>query len=230
MVLVLAAAPSLGGWRLFRKADQPDADQVMQLIHKLRNDRDADRRAEAAEELRHVDAQKYPEIVPMLIEALEKDSSSGVRREAAQSLGRIRPTSHEAAKALESAAENDDSALVRLRARAARIGYRAEETPPSSMPAPKAGRSVVVPPPDPDGRLRPVPLPAPLPKAASRPLPMPAVLPSGPQTKASPLPLPARATPEGPILWQPKKAAATPPQAPAPAEQEDGPILIAPKP
>jgi hypothetical protein len=194
------------------------ADQVFQLINTLKNNPDADRRADAAAELGTLDGQKYPEIVGALIEALMKDSSTQVRRAAATALGELRPKTLDAANALKQAAENDESLWVRTRARTVRWGYGTPEPPPSPRP-PAGGRVIPVPPPGPDGRLAPVPLPAPPIPPGSRPLPKPPVEDEG-RTAPPAKPLPPPAAPA------PKPLPPQPPLTPIPTEE--GPIFIAP--
>jgi hypothetical protein len=201
LALLLLALPQPGraDW-LFFKSRPPAVEQVKDLLHQLKDSRDADERQDAAESLHDFDGQTFPEIVPALIEALRKDSSTGVRRAAARSLGRIRPTSLEAAEALEYATKHDSSAFVRLQARTARLGYRAPESAPP--PAPGESGFIIVPPPGPDGRLTPVPVPTTVRPANLRPLPQP----------------------------KPVPPAVTPQPANSPPDQTEGPILVAPKP
>jgi hypothetical protein len=147
-----------------RKSKPAGPEQVMELVNTLQNDSNASKRAHAAEELAHFDGQAYPEILPALINSLQHDSSASVRRDAAQALGRLRPTSHDAAQALDQTIANDSSTLVRFQARTARLGYHAPIAPASEK-APPANPTPIQRLPDPDT--------SPLPPPSSRPLPKP---------------------------------------------------------
>src|SRR4029077_19657794 len=100
-------------------------------------DGDEDKRCAAAEELRQYDAEKFPEIIPILVDVLLHDSKASVRAEAAQSLGKLRPINQQAGGALEEAVAHDAAMRVRLQARSSLLlyymaGYRAgkkEEIP-----------------------------------------------------------------------------------------------------
>lgn len=124
-----------------KKAMTPE--RVGQLLTILRSDLNEDNRTHAAEELGRVDASRYPEIIPLLIETLRTDPKPAVRAEVVDSLAKIRPLTKEAGKALESAKE-DGSFKVRWHARnAARTyhnaGYQEQDkkvvaTTPQSVP------------------------------------------------------------------------------------------------
>jgi HEAT repeats len=135
------------------------AERVGQLLTILRSDLNEDNRVHAAEELGRVDGSKYPEIVPLLIEALKSDPKPAVRAEIVDSLAKIRPLTKEAGKALDQAKE-DGSFKVRWHARtAARVyhtagfpeqdkkiaGVPAKQTPSQpaftseTLPAPQSG-------------------------------------------------------------------------------------------
>ena len=90
-VLALSAAPGSAGIIFNRKPKPNPAERVPQLVYQLKTDKDDDKRAQAAEELRNFDAAAYPEIVNALVEAALGDPKPKVRSEAVQSLGKIRP-------------------------------------------------------------------------------------------------------------------------------------------
>src|SRR5262249_4106641 len=90
----------------------------------LKSDGDEKKRAAAAEELRQYDPAQFPEMVPALIEALFSDKKSGVRAEAAQTLGKLRPVSQQVGQALLMARDKDESMRVRLQARSSLLDYR----------------------------------------------------------------------------------------------------------
>ncbi len=230
VALLMPSGPVEGG--LLSRKSKPrtptPAERVYGLLENLKNAPDSDQRQEAAEQLREFNAQEFPEIIPALIYTLQKDSSSSVRREAAQSLGRIRPTSMEVAQALEIASEKDSSVRVRLQARASKSDYKATE------PMPNQGGSVIpVPPPGPDGRLKPVPLPPPTMIPETQPLPKPP--PADPGARlgpATPRPLPMKIQEEGTPLENngiAPTALPKPPPAPKRSEPEETPILIRPR-
>src|SRR5438477_520352 len=108
----LAPAASAG---LFSRKPKPNpVERVPELLIQLKSSTDEAKRSDAAEELRQFDPKAYPEIMPVLITALSKDASSGVRVEAAASLGKLRPISQQAGYALEQAQNTDSSMRVRL--------------------------------------------------------------------------------------------------------------------
>src|SRR5262249_48342671 len=128
LVLLLLApcltSPARAGIIFGRKKDKPDPkSRVPELLTILHTDKDADKRARAADALRHYDAAAYPDIVPGLIKALQGDAKPAVRSEAAQSLGKIRPISQAAGEALEQALANDPSMRVRMQARSSLLHY-----------------------------------------------------------------------------------------------------------
>jgi hypothetical protein len=217
LALVLSAAlvlPAPAGF-IFKKK-QPQAspsDRVGQLIGTLKTDQDESKREAAAVDLRHFDPKTYPEVVPVLIEALQNDPRPAVRVEAAQSLGRLRPVSQQAGWALEQAAAKDSSTRVRLQARSSLLyyrvsGYRSDARPEET--------TAVAPP-----RTAPSPSPA---------------VPSSPQTRTTfspketpppPLapPLPPRSGPQ-PLPQGPAQA---PHLQPVPQPPDQGPELIPPE-
>src|SRR5262245_46473733 len=118
-------APAEAGLLFGRKKEKPDPKtRVPELITTLKADKDGDKRARAAEELRQFDHAAFPEIIPALILALQTDAKPGVRVEAAQSLGRVRPVSQVVGDALEQALARDSSMRVRLQARSQLLQYQ----------------------------------------------------------------------------------------------------------
>lgn len=155
------AVPAPAGIIFNRQSRSNPAERVPQLLATLRADKDERRREAAAKELRECDPAATPELVPMLVEALQRDASADVRLEAAQTLGRLRPVSQQAGWALEEAVARDSSFRVRLQARSLLLqyrlsGYRSKgqsEEPPPAPPA-RAGES-------PPAPISPVPQTAP---------------------------------------------------------------------
>ncbi len=139
-VLLLACFTSStqAGFIFGKKTPKPEpALRVPQLLGILKSDPDEHKRSDAAEELREFDAQTFPDIIPVLVDALQNDPKVSVRVEAAQSLAKIRPVSQQAGQALEHSLANDPSMRVRLQARSSLLqyhwaGYRSprKETPP----------------------------------------------------------------------------------------------------
>jgi hypothetical protein len=122
VVLGFAAQSQAG---IFKKTPKPDPSvHVPTLIEKLRTNKDEKARVESASELRDYDGKEFPEILTALTEALNTDTSSSVRAEAAESIGKIRPISSKAGHALEQAIAHDKSTMVRLSARMSLAQYR----------------------------------------------------------------------------------------------------------
>jgi hypothetical protein len=128
LVLLLApvlAASASAGIFFNKKTEKPNpADRVPELIKVVQTDGDEDKRMAAAQELRDYDVGQFPDIVPALIDVLFNDRKPGVRAEAAQSLGKIRPISDQVGEALEQALAKDPSMRVRLQARTVLVQYR----------------------------------------------------------------------------------------------------------
>jgi HEAT repeats len=122
-VSILLTLPVQAGILFGRHAKTNPAERVPQLIVTVKTDTDEDKRASAAKELRDYDPAANPDIVGVLIDVLQHDAKPGVRAEAAQSLGKLRPVSQEAGWALEQAT-HDSSIRVRLQARTSLMGYR----------------------------------------------------------------------------------------------------------
>lgn len=230
IIWVLGTAPSAEAGIFSRKDPGKPAERVMNLLATLRNNPDADQRQEAAGELSEFDGAAYPEIVPALINALQRDSDSGVRRAAASSLGSIKPTSVEVQQALEQASKQDESTWVRMKARMARLGYSVKSPAPPPQAAAKRDEGPISSTKD---RLRPMPKSGPLPKPEPLKMPTPSVG-LGKPANMPPLSEPSNA---GPILdprqaapvsrFKPVLNAPTPAPAPLP---DDGPILVPPRP
>src|SRR5215207_10196764 len=126
-VLLLSAcvaSSANAGIHFFGKKPKVDPHvRVAELLGILKSDADEHKRAAAAEELREFDGNSFPDIVPVLIDALAQDAKASVRAEAAQSLGKIRPITQNAGAALEQALAKDSSMRVRLQARSALLAY-----------------------------------------------------------------------------------------------------------
>jgi hypothetical protein len=199
-------------------------ERVPELVTIIKTDKDEHQRARAIEELRKFDAAKFPDIVPVLIDALQNDKKPVVRAEAAQALGKLRPPSPLAGPVLEQALAKDPSMRVRLQARSALLhyqwaGYRTgkkgappidTKEPPLAAPDKGPLPPVIHTTPTPVGPApSPAPTPEPLKAAPERlkPRPQPAA------SVETPVPLPAPAAP-----------AATKP-APPPAPPGEGPTL-----
>jgi hypothetical protein len=123
-----------------QKVKTPPQQRVPELIVILKSEKDAHKRADAAEELRQFDLKDFPEIIPVLIDALQSDPAPSVRVEAATSLGRLRPFSMSAAQALEKAAATDSNWRVIIQAKTSFLyyqlsGYHAPKTSEPTSPA-----------------------------------------------------------------------------------------------
>lgn len=242
-VVCLLASATLAGQAdagiFSRKKEKPDPKvHVPALIIALTTDPDRQKRENAAEELRVYDANAFPDMIPALMQALQKDKDSDVRMESAATLGRLRPINNTIGFALERAVDSDPSMQVRLTARRALFqyslqGYRsgsgkAEEPrepaeqptaePPlaapatGGVPATAASRQVAPRVGTPTGYRRPAPQPAYRPQA--QPQPARAAAPLG-QTGEPP-------------LAGPEPTLAPPAAPPVPAPEEEGPRLFAP--
>lgn len=124
VLLPALVGPSYAGIFFGKKNKKPTPnDRVPELLAIVKSDGDESRRAAAAQELRQYDPVQYPMIVPVLVDVLLTDKKPGVRAEAAQSLGKMRPISQQAGMALEQALNNDSSMRVRLQARSSLLQY-----------------------------------------------------------------------------------------------------------
>jgi hypothetical protein len=118
-------APADGIFGFFGKKTKVNpAQRVPQLIVTLKTEQDERKRSSAAAELGTYDAATYTEIVPVLVDVLQHDPKTGVRMDAASSLGSIRPVSQLAGQALERAVAKDDNWRVRLHAKGILMKYR----------------------------------------------------------------------------------------------------------
>lgn len=209
VTLVLLLAPALAasasaGIFFNKKADKPSpADRVPALIQTIQTDGDEDKRMAAAEELREYDATQFPDIVPALVDALLNDKKAGVRAEAAQSLGKIRPVSDPVGMALEQSLAKDSSMRVRLQVRSVLLQYRWsgwKDQPPKKDDVPTAR------PKDPPPAQSKEPPLAALAAPPAAPTPPPAAPPvhATPQPTPQLTPVPAPAAPDqGPELKPP---------------------------
>lgn len=178
LLVPLLVPPSQAGIIFGRKKDRPEPKtRVPELIAALKDDKDADKRGKAAEELRNYDPAVFPEIVPALIGTLNGDAASGVRIEAAHSLSRLRPVSQTVGEALEQSVAKDSSMRVRLQSRNALLqyhwaGYRGKKTdvPPlnATTEPPLAGKDQEKAPPA-INTTRPVPIVPPVETTPSLP-------------------------------------------------------------
>ncbi len=205
-LLVLPATAGI----FFKKGPKPDPNQrVPWLLGVVKSDKDASKRESAAEELRDYDAQKFPEMVPILLDVLQQEPNAGVRLEVVRTLARLRPVSDPVGVALEETAAKDRALRVRLLARRELMEYHlsgyhtaAKASQPSGGPAQPLQEPPLAPPVTPaQPRTGPAPMPplTPIP-AVPRTSPHPAPY----QTETLPKPLPV-----GPDLEQPEL---TPPQ------------------
>jgi hypothetical protein len=239
VLLPLTAGPTSAGVIFGKRNKKPaPTERVPELLAIVKTDGDESKRAAAAQELRQYDPGQYPMIVPVLIDVLLTDKKPGVRVEAAQSLGKIRPISQQAGMALEQALSNDQSMRVRLQARSSLLQYhwsgyqsgkrddlisQSKEPPLADEKAPLPVISTTSPPltpppsrlaPRPDGSRTTSGYPSP-------PAPFPAV-PVRPTTKEPPLapaPMPQPTAPVAPV---------TPAPRPATGGSDTGPELTPP--
>jgi hypothetical protein len=124
LLLPLLADSSSAGIIFGKKNKKPTpAERVPELLAVIKTDGDENKRAAAAQELRQYDPNQFPMIVPVLVDVLLTDKKPGVRAEAAQTLGKIRPVSQQAGLALEQALTGDSSMRVRLQARSSLLQY-----------------------------------------------------------------------------------------------------------
>ena len=235
LVLLAAAARPAPAGIIFGRHSKPNpAERVPQLLATLRSDPNEGNRANAARELREYDITAFPEVVPVLIDVVRNDAKPGVRGEAAQTLGKIRPASQEVGVALE-AATHDPALRVRLQARSALFSYHigryrspakpneAAAVPPAvntkgTSQTPRAGQT---------RRLLAPPLPATSPGQATGETPPPPLAPPLPPPAASnPASSPAPKTPAPvPPAETPKLQSPPQPQPPPQEPADEGPEL-----
>jgi hypothetical protein len=236
--VALAPRPATAGFLFGKKTKPTPAEYVPELIKTLKTDGDEHKRSSAAEELRQYDPAQFPDMVPALVDALMNDKKPGVRAEAAQSLGKLRPVNTAAGLALEQAQAKDGSMRVRLQARSSLLQYRwagyplkgkEESQPPAQSKepplAPEPPATVAAPTAAPAPRLTPVPAATTSLPSSPRPLPV-----GTPVKRSVPVPAPAPVPAAGPPL----AATATPPSTPfslgktTKTPEETGPELTPP--
>src|SRR5262249_53122142 len=126
IVAAVLAPPARAGIfdRLFGRKPKPNpTERVPELLGILKSDADERKRTEAAEELSKFDPKTFPQIYPALIDALQHDTSAGVRVEVVQTLGKLRPISAQAGYALEQSQNTDNAMRVRMAARTTLFQY-----------------------------------------------------------------------------------------------------------
>ena len=79
LLLAVPAPESSAQWFGSKKPKTPPQQRVPELFAILKYDKDAGKRADAAEELRQFDGKEFPEIYQYLIEALQGDVATSVR-------------------------------------------------------------------------------------------------------------------------------------------------------
>ena len=213
-----------------KKTKTTPTERVPELIKELKSDGDEHKRSSAAEELRQYDPQQFPEIVPALVDALLNDNKPGVRAEAAQTLGKLRPVNNAAGNALEQALARDGSMRVRLQARSSLLQYRwAGYTSGAKEPTPPPPTQSKEPPLASEPPLAPEPPAAGAPKLAPVPRSSTTALPSSPR----PLPVgslkPTTPAPAAATVPSSRPAATPTSLNKAPkVEEEKGPELTPP--
>ncbi len=243
LALAVTAPDGSAQWFGGKKTKTPPQQRVPELFAILKYDKDATKRADAAEELRQYDPKEFPELYQYLIEALQGDAAVSVRLEAATSLGRLRPFSVAAAQALEKAWSADANIRVRLQAKTSLTyyqmsGYHAPKKTEPAGPVVK-GRTDEPPlagPPDrwwqngpPTGNAPPVLLTPASSPSAYRPLPTGPVL--DPQVPVTTVPAtpPQSAPAQGPVIVPNAPVLQPTPQPTWSPVQPTGPTLMPPK-
>ncbi len=117
-----------------KKAKVDPAKRVAELIITLKTEQDDRKRASATSELGTFDAHSFPEIVPVLVDIMQHDPKSGLRMDAASSLGSLRPVSQVVGESLEKAASSDENLRVRLHAKSLLMKYRLAGYSPGAGP------------------------------------------------------------------------------------------------
>jgi len=225
------AVPARAGIFFNRKAKPDPAERVPALILTLKTESSEHRRASAASELRQFSPNAFPEVVPALVDAALHDPKAGVRLDAVESLGHLRPVSQQAGWALEQVLAHEGNIRVRLEARSSLwqyhlSGYRganhveppvaATETVTTAEPPldTTANAPPAAPPPAAQPPVRPVPVMTPASAPESVPAqpvtaiplgrPMPAGPPQPPVTPAEPPLLQTPPPSDGPDLTPPQ--------------------------
>jgi hypothetical protein len=206
LVLIPALSPSVHAGIIFgRKKEKPDPKQrVPELVTILKSDKDSDKRAHAADELRTFDSTQFPEIIPALIDAVQNDPTPSVRVEAVQSLGKLRPVSQVVGEILEQALAKDASMRVRLQARSTLLQYH--------WAGYRSGKKTDMPPLNPTHDPGPVEsrkYPPPIDTTTSKPPVIPRILTSPFGSKSAPMP-------KGPGSPAPTTPATNAPGSPVP--------------
>lgn len=110
---VHAEIPRLG---IFRKKN-PDKEEPQpkskQIVETLKSDPDEKKRQAAAVQLRDEDPRTNADILPTLIASLQRDPSTAVRSDIAETIGKLKPVSQVAGAALEQTLLSDPSESVR---------------------------------------------------------------------------------------------------------------------
>jgi hypothetical protein len=199
---------------IFGKRGKPNpAERVPQLVIIVKTDPEEKKRETAAREMRDFDPKTSPDIVPVLIDVLQHDQKSGVRAEAATSLGKLRPISQEAGWALEEATK-DASAWVRWQARSALLSYRLSgyrNTPRSTVtqaPSAPSPQLTSAPPTPQAKRLFSLSSKAGMAPGETAPPPLAPPVPESPTSRPPVLPRPGLVPTETPRLQKPPAPAA----------------------
>lgn len=121
LAAVLAASSASAG--IFNRKARLDATRVKTLVETLRSDPDERKRKAAAAELRDADPRTHADILPVLLNALQRDPSAATRAESADSLRHYKVVFPVAGMALEAAAEGDPNPQVRDAAKQALWEY-----------------------------------------------------------------------------------------------------------
>jgi hypothetical protein len=141
LVVTVAASSPVGaidlGLGLFKRKSKPEpVSRVKSLVAVLRTDPDARHRQSAATALRDFDPRTNPDVIPALIGSLQRDPSSAVRSEVAESIGKLKPVYQPAGIAMETALQSDPDAKVREAIKSALWQYHLNgyRTPPVGSP------------------------------------------------------------------------------------------------
>lgn len=121
LALAFAAPATANGLDFFKR---PKSDtQVKRLVETAKLDVDDKKRQAAVAELREADPRTHTDVIPALIAALQKDSSSAVRKDAAETIASYKLVYPLAGLALEAASELDTAREVRDAAKEALWEY-----------------------------------------------------------------------------------------------------------
>jgi hypothetical protein len=197
---------------IFSRKPKQTPQRAQELVGILKTDPSESKRAAAADELGSYDLKAHPEVLPVLLQALQ-DPAAEVRIQAVQTLGKFRPVSVEIGMALEQTLASDSSQKVRNQARSTLWWYHLAGYRTPKNPTPPAGPTLSTnqEPPLADPTTpspRPVPprlVPTPTPPKLQPPTPAARPLPGGPAAPAlipGPTLVPLEET--GPVLSPPK--------------------------